>query len=718
MSDINGLLTVASTYLQGVDLKPLSKAYEFIVEKHGIQKHGSGAPYVDHLLEVAHTLASMNMDLDTITAGLLHGVLKEEKATKAQLEKYFGKDVANIVEGTTKITNVPYSNALNGQSENLRKLFLAMSSDIRVLLVKLSDRLQDMLSLDGLDEKKQRQIAGETKDLFAPLASRLGIDWMKRELEDLCFKYLFPQEYEDLVARMSSSTEQRKVYVTEFIDTLNKKLTANNIRPVRVLGRPKHLYSIYKKLVAQNIPLERVYDKVAFRIILNSVKECYEALGTVHGKWPPVPGRIKDFISSPKSNNYQSLHTTVVGPNGHFVEIQIRTEEMDRVAQEGIAAHWAYKEGQKINRSDARLFRDLKKLVQALQEVEDPKEFMESVRAELYSPDVFVLTPTGEVRELPWGSTPIDFAYSVHTAVGDNCAGAKVNDQLVTLKYQLKHGDIVEIITSKNQFPKRSWLQFVKTNRARTRVRQWLRREEREKDLVTGREICERELKKYDTSLKKLVKSGHVRLLLKQVKCNTLEDMLVNVGSRALSVDHLNQVMQPPESREQLPEPSLPESKVMSATEAVSLRKKSDGGVVIDGLGDMLVKIGQCCKPVPGDYIMGFITTGRGVSIHKGDCVNLRHTDPSRWISVSWSGTKQGFHRAELVLRSENHRRIITDISAVISGDNANIISFNSRLIGNILELTVVVEVSDVTHLQLLQQHLRQMAEIIDVRRK
>ncbi|MDH3348341.1 MAG: bifunctional (p)ppGpp synthetase/guanosine-3',5'-bis(diphosphate) 3'-pyrophosphohydrolase [Desulfobulbaceae bacterium] len=718
MSDINGLLKVASTYLHGIDLSPINKAYEFIVEQHGIQKHGSGAPYVNHLLEVAHTLASMNMDLDTITAGLLHGVLKEEKATKVQLEKLFGKDVANIVEGTTKITNVRYSSALTGQAENLRKLFLAMSSDIRVLLVKLADRLQDMLSLDGLDEKKQRQVAGETKDLFAPLASRLGIDWMKRELEDLCFQYLFPREFEDLVARMSSSTEQRTAYVADFIDTLNKKLTANNIHPVRVLGRPKHLYSIYKKLVAQNIPLERVYDKVAFRIILNSVKECYEALGTVHGKWSPVPGRIKDFISSPKSNNYQSLHTTVVGPNGHFVEIQIRTEEMDRVAQEGIAAHWAYKEGQKINRSDARLFRDLKKLVQDLQEVEDPNEFMESVRAELYSPDVFVLTPTGEVRELPWGSTPIDFAYSVHTAVGDNCAGAKVNDHLVTLKYQLKHGDIVEIITSKNQFPKRSWLQFVKTNRARTRVRQWLRREEREKDLATGREICERELKKYDASLKKLVKSGHVRLLLKQVKCNSLEDMLVKVGSGALSVDHLNQVMQPPESRDQEPEPSLPESMAVLPTEAVSLRREASGGVVIDGLGDMLVKIGQCCKPVPGDHIMGFITTGRGVSIHKGDCVNLRNTDPSRWISVSWSGTKQGFHRAELVLRSENHRRIITDISAIISGDNANIISFNSRMIGNILELTMVVEVSDVSHLQLLQQHLRQMSEIIDVRRK
>ena len=717
MSDINGLLVVAASYLHGVELTPLRKAYDFIVEKHGAQKHVSGAPYVEHLLEVAHTLASMKLDLDTITAGLLHGVLKEEKATLVQLEKLFGRDVASIVDGSTRITNVRYTSDLAHQAENLRKLFLAMSADIRVLLVKLADRLQDMQTLDGLDEKKQRQVAGETKDLFAPLASRLGIDWMKRELEDLSFKYLFPREYEDLVSRMSSNTEQREAYVRDFITTLNKKLGANNIRPLRVLGRPKHLYSIYKKLVTQNIPLERVYDKVAFRIILNTVNECYEALGTVHGNWPPLPGRIKDFISTPKSNNYQSLHTTVVGPNGHFIEIQIRTEEMDRVAQEGIAAHWAYKEGQKIKNSDARLFRDLKKLVQALREVEDPKEFMESVRAELYSPDVFVLTPNGEVRELPWGSTPVDFAYSIHTAVGDSCAGAKVNGQLVTLKYQLKHGDIVEIITSKNQYPKRAWLQFVKTNRAKTRVRQWLRREEREQALHKGREICERELKKYEVSLKKLLKSGHLRLLLKQLKCNSLDDMLVKVGSGILSIEQLTREMQPPESREPEIQKTPPEP-LPRISEGVSLRRQPGGGVVIDGLGDMLVKVGQCCKPVPGDSIMGFITTGRGVSIHKADCVNLRNTDPGRWISVSWSGCQQALHRAELVVRAESRRTILTDISTVVSGDNANIISFNSRLIDNIAELTMVVEVSDIDHLHLLLQHLRQMSEVLDVRRK
>jgi GTP pyrophosphokinase len=492
MSDFNGLLAITRGYLHGVDLQPLEDAYDFAAERHKGHVHSSGEPYIQHLLDVSTTLASMKLDLDTIVSGMLHGVLKEDVATMKELEVRFGSDVANIVNGTTKITNVHYDSKLAHQAENIRKLFLAMGADIRVLLVKLADRLQDMLLLHTSDEERRRHVARETMDLYAPLASRLGIDWLKRELEDLSFKYLFPLEYADLTRHLESSLAERERYVEEVIDILHRKLKENNITPIRILGRPKHVYSIYKKLVAQNIPLERVYDKVAFRIIVNTVKECYETLGTVHADWTPIQARIKDFISSPKANNYQSLHTTVAGPRGHFIEIQIRTEEMDRVAQEGVAAHWAYKEGQKITNNDARLFRDLKNLVQQLQEVEDPSEFLDTVRGELYDPDIYALTPTGEVRELPRGSTPIDFAYAIHTAVGDTCIGAKVNGQLVQLKHELQNGDIVEILTSKKQHPKRAWLQLVKTSRARTRIRQWLRREEKEKALKLGREICER----------------------------------------------------------------------------------------------------------------------------------------------------------------------------------------------------------------------------------
>ncbi len=720
MSDFKGLYSIAASYLQESDLVPLTEAYEFAGERHAGKFHACGDPYIQHLLEVASTLASMKLDRETIIAGLLHGVLKEHVATIAELEERFGQGVANIVDGATRITNVQYNSRLASQAENIRKLFLAMGADIRVLLVRLADRLQDMVTLDPAPEEVRRHVARETMDLYAPLASRLGIDWMKRELEDHAFAYLFPSEYKDLTTHLESSLTERQAYVDELIAILHEKLKKNNITPVRIIGRPKHLYSIYKKLVAQDIPLERVYDKVAFRIIVHTVKECYEALGTVHADWTPVPGRIKDFVSAPKSNNYQSLHTTVAGPQGHFIEIQIRTEEMDRVAQEGVAAHWAYKEGQKITSNDARLFRDLKTLVKTLQEVEDPNEFMESVRGELFHPDVYALTPTGEVRELPRGSTPIDFAYSIHTAVGDSCVGAKVNGQLVQLKHELQNGDIVEILTAKNQQPKRAWLQIVKTSRAKTRIRHWLRREENERATRLGLEICERELKKHDVTLKKLIKSGHIRLLLKKLRCNSLDDMLAKVGSGKISLQQLLKAMQPKEIREE--EEKRRQAELLEKAkrgEESRARAVSKEGLDIEGIDDMLVKVSQCCKPVPGDEIMGFITTGSGISIHKADCPNLLAMDPQRWLPVNWSASSKTQHRAELFIRSENKRNILADISGVISADDADIVELKARTTPeNVALFDVVVEVSDLQHLRLLQQHLQQMPEVIEVRRR
>ncbi len=720
MSDFKGLYSIAAGYLHGVDLTPLEEAYRFASERHAGKLHACGEPYIQHLLEVASILASMKMDRETIVSGLLHGVLKEHVATISELEKHFGHDVANIVDGTTKITNVQYNSRLASQAENIRKLFLAMGADIRVLLVRLADRLQDMLTLATAPEELRRHVARETMDLYAPLASRLGIDWMKRELEDYSFAYLFPMEHQELTSHLESSLAERQAYVDEVIGILDKKLKKNHIRPLRIIGRPKHLYSIYKKLVAQDIPLERVYDKVAFRIIVNTVKECYQALGTVHAEWSPVPGRIKDFISAPKSNNYQSLHTTVAGPRGHFIEIQIRTEEMDRIAQEGVAAHWAYKEGQKITRSDARLFKELKILVKTLQEVEDPNEFMDSVRGELFEPDVYALTPTGEVRELPRGSTPIDFAYAIHTAVGDSCVGAKVNGQLVQLKHELQNGDIVEILTGKNQHPKRAWLQLVKTSRARTRIRHWLRREEKERSLKLGREICERELKKHDVTLKRLIKNGQIRLLLKKLRCNGLDDMLTKVGSGKITLRQLLRALEPEEVREQENQRRQDELLEKITREEESAAKSiAREGIDIEGIDDMLVKVSQCCKPVPGDEIMGFITTGSGISIHKADCPNLLATDPQRWLPVTWSAASTSRHRAELRIRVENKRNILAEISGTISADDADIVEFKARTTAdNVAQLGVIVEVADLQHLQQLQMHLQQMPEVIEVRRQ
>lgn len=721
MINADGLKVLVSNYLTEADLTAIDRAWEMVLDVHQGKKHYSGEPFFIHALEVASTLASMHLDMDTILSGLLHGVLKEG-IERNELKEKFGESVASIVEGCTRITKVKYNDQFTHQADFVRKMLLAMAADIRVLLVKLIDRLQDMCMLDVADRQKQTDVARETMDLYAPLASRLGIDWLKRELEDNAFKFLHPDEYWEIAAKLESNIDERQQYVEEVISILHEELRANDVQPIRIIGRPKHIYSIYKKLVAQNIKLEQVYDIVAFRIIVNTVKECYESLGVIHSNWAPVPGRIKDFISVPKANNYQSMHTTVVGPREHFIEIQIRTEEMDRIAQEGVAAHWAYKEGQKVASQDAKLFRDLKKLVKSLQEVEDPREFLDSVKGELYDPDVYAMTPNGDVKEFPKDSSPIDFAYAIHTEVGDHCTGAKVNGQLVPLKYQLQNGDIVEIITSPSQRPRRDWLDIVKTSRARSKIRSWLRREETEKALKLGREISDKALKKYEVTLKKLVKSGHIRLLLKSLKCNSLDDMLVKVGTGVLTVSDVLDALQPPElhkEKEVVHQELSPEEIAAQMGSQQSAPSQSSGSAIkIDGIDDMLIKISQCCNPVPGDPIVGFITQGRGVSVHNAGCVNLLATDPTRWIEVSWTGMENSQYRANIYVQAENVKGVFAEISAIISTDNANIaeISAQTSQTGT-AEINIALEIKDLSHLQTVMAHLRQQPAVISVRR-
>jgi GTP pyrophosphokinase len=720
MTDFNAIKEAAQNYLQDVNLEPLEKAYLFAEKVHTDQVHPtSGEPYIAHLLSVTEILVAMKLDLHTIISGLLHGVLKQDPELTVQvLEAEFGKDVANIVRGTTRITNVQFNSKLTYQAENVRKLLLAMAADIRVLLVKLADRLHDMRSFILDDRARRMELAQETLELYAPLASRLGIDWMKRELEDLAFKFLYPDEYADLTARIESSTADRENYVKEVIGILQRKLAEVNLKDSTIIGRPKHLYSIYKKIIAQKIPLEKVYDKVAFRIIVNSVKECYEALGVVHANWPPVPGRIKDFISTPKANNYQSMHTTVIGPYGEFMEVQIRTHEMDRVAQEGVAAHWAYKEGQAISREDAKVFRGLKQLVQWLQDLKDPKEFLDSVRGELFEPDVYALTPNGEVKEFPQGSTPLDFAYTIHTEVGNSCVGAKVNGKIVPLKYNLQNGDIVEIITSPKQKPRRDWLSLVRTSRAKSRIRHWLRIEEKEKAMNVGREICERELRKYDTSLKKIIKTGHMKQILKATRCNSLEDLFGKVGSGALSIQNIIRVLQPEELR---PEEEFKgeEQGAVSVSLPAQRRGERGDGIIIEGVDDMLVKISQCCLPVPGDPIMGFITTGRGISIHKVNCPNLLATDPQRRIEVSWSAGVKTVHRAQINLVTQNKKGMLAAVSNTISMNDANIVELEAKATAdNLSASNIILEVEDLDHLSRLLQQLRQVEGVIEAWRR
>jgi GTP pyrophosphokinase len=699
MLSYNDIEDLAQGYLHDVDLEPLEKAYYFAEKVHAGQVHPtSGEPYIAHLLAVTEILLVMKLDLQTVISGLLHGVLKQDPTlTIKEIEDDYGKDVANIIRGATRITNVQFNSKLTYQAENVRKLLLAMASDIRVLLVKLADRLHDMRSYILDDMERQKELAQETLELYAPLASRLGIDWMKRELEDLSFKFLFPDEYADLT----------------------EKLAQINLTGCEIIGRPKHLYSIYKKIIAQKIPLEKVYDKVAFRIVVDTVTECYEALGVVHANWPPVPGRIKDFISTPKGNNYQSMHTTVIGPYGEFMEVQIRTHEMDRVAQEGVAAHWAYKEGQAISKDDAKVFKGLKQLVQWLQELKDPKEFLDSVRGELFDPDVYALTPNGEVKEFPQGSTPLDFAYIIHTEVGNNCVGAKVNGKIVPLKYKLQNGDVVEIITSPKQKPRRDWLSLVRTSRAKSRIRHWLRREEKEKAMNVGREISERELRKHDTSLKKIIKTGHMKQILKATRCNSLEDLLGKIGSGALQIQNIIKVLQPADLRIE-EEEKVDELELLSVMPPSQRHEKPGSeGIIIEGVNDMLVKISQCCLPVPGDPIMGFITTGRGISIHKANCHNLLATDPRRRIEVNWSADAQTVHRAQIYLVTQNKKGMLAAVSNAISMDDANIVELEAKTsVDNLSTSNIVLEVENLEHLSRLMQHLRQIDGVVEVRRR
>ncbi|HET98386.1 MAG TPA: bifunctional (p)ppGpp synthetase/guanosine-3',5'-bis(diphosphate) 3'-pyrophosphohydrolase [Desulfurivibrio alkaliphilus] len=709
----------AAEYMPDEDLAPLSKAYAFAEKVHGGRHRLSGKPYLQHVLAVAGILVAMRLDVATITAGLLHGVLKQKEhpVSQAKLKEEFGEDVANIVAGATRITAVQFNSRLAYQAENIRKMLLAMASDIRVLLVRLADRLHDMQSINVVDRELQVEIAQETMDLYAPLAGRLGIDWIKRELEDLSFAQLHPEEYRQLAASIQTSLPEREAYVERVKEHLSRHLRLNGLESFRILGRPKHLYSIQKKLLVQNITLDKVYDKVAFRIIVHDVKECYQALGIIHSLWAPIDGRFKDFISHPKANGYQSVHTSVIGPDGDFMEIQIRTEDMDRVAAEGIAAHWAYKEGRAASARDVKLFKWLKQLVAMLQELEDPRELLDTVKGELYEDDIYVLTPNGEVKGFPKGSTPLDFAYSIHTEVGHHCSGAKVNGQITPLRTPLKNGDVVEIITSPNQKPGRNWLHIVKTSRARNRIRQWLNQKERERNLEKGREICERELRKHDISLKKLLRTGHLKEVLKKLSCNSLDDLMHKVGAGKLPMVAILRLLQPEELRRE----ELAEEQAVLTQFGSNRARLGRGGqgkediVKVEGVAGIPTKIANCCLPVPGDEIIGFITTGRGITVHKSNCPNLLAGEAERRIGVSWSGAGKIPYRASVQALGLNRKGLLAALSSTITNDDADIASLeaNTAADGG-ARFNMVLEVEGIEHLNRILQHIRQLEGISD----
>ena len=713
MIRLNDILDKVVAYNPTADLNLIRKAYVYCAKVHQGQTRLSGEPYIIHPMEVAGLLAELRLDVPSIITGFLHDTIEDTLATSEELAEMFGPEVAALVDGVTKISKIHFKTKEESQAENFRKMLLAMAIDIRVILVKLADRLHNMRTLEFQPELKQRAIAKETMDIYAPIANRLGISWVKVELEDLSFRYLYSELYFDLAKKISLKKQEREAFVEEAKAQIIVKLAEHCIRG-EVSGRSKHLYSIHRKMEKRNVEFEEIYDLIALRILVDSVRECYEVLGVIHTAWKPIPGRFKDYIAMPKGNMYQSLHTTVIGPHGDRMEVQIRSHEMHRVADAGIAAHWKYKEGKGYDEKDVKRFAWLRQLLEWQQELQDSKEFMDSVKVELFPEEVYVFTPKGDVKSFPKGSTPIDFAYSVHSDVGHRCVGAKVNGKLVPLKHELKNGDIVEVITSPHHTPSKDWLKVVKSSRARNRIRAWIKTEERKRSIVLGREICEKDFRRYSVNMQKIQKSGELKQIAAEFGFAGDDDLLAAVGYGKISANQIIGKLLPGEKIQERVERK--ESRLGAVID--KLNRKSSGGVEISGLDDVLVRFGKCCNPVPGDEIIGFITRGRGVTVHTADCQFALDTDPARRVDVAWNKVKSAALPVKIRVLCHDEKGVLAGITTAITNCEANIASalIQSTIDKrgeNIFEVNVV----DLSHLQKVMNSLMKVKGVIKVER-
>jgi guanosine-3',5'-bis(diphosphate) 3'-pyrophosphohydrolase len=652
------------------DTARIREAYNFLKGTLERQPERDHPVSLDVPLGTAEILAELTSDEEAIIASLLYILLKIGYTTKGEIEKTFGRGVATLVEGATRTTQVKFKSRLEEQAENFRKMLLAMAQDLRVVMLNLSQRLQVMRNIEKFDQARQQEIATETLDIYAPLAHRLGIARIKWELEDHCLRVLQPAVYRDLEERVPLNRKERSAYIKKVIRIVRKEMHSQGI-PGMVVGRPKHFYSIYQKIVKRGVSFEDIFDLTALRIITKEPHQCYAVLGLIHSLWKPVPGRFKDYIGVPKSNMYQSLHTTVIGPDGQKVEFQIRTEEMHRVAEQGVAAHWKYKEGTKSASSLDRKLAWLRQLLEWQQEVKNPQEFMESVKTDLFEDAVYVFTPNGEVKELPRGSTPLDFAYSIHSDVGNHCIGAKINTRMVPLKTTLKTGDTVEILTSKNQAPNKDWLKIVKSTKAKNRIRHFLKKEEHKRSLALGQEVLDKNAKKHGLTLSRILKSEEFQKVAEELGFSQSEQMIAAVGFGKISAGQVLGRFLPKEEEEG----------VEAAVKIRKSQKRSRDGIKIRGIGDILVHFSHCCNPVPGDDVIGFITHGKGVSIHTTDCSNVRGggLDPERIVDVEWDLSAETFRPVRISVTTINRPGILTNISARISAENINISELNVR---------------------------------------
>jgi len=709
---INNIIDRISEYHPEADLDIIERAYIYSARVHAGQIRLSGEPYLSHPLEVAGILSNMKLDVVSVAAGLLHDVIEDTQAVPEEVEELFGSEVRHIVSGVTKLSGLSFHSTRARQAESLRKMFLAMADDIRVILIKLADRLHNMRTLQFHKPGKRKKIAGETLDIYAPIAARLGIYWIKNELEETSFKYFQPEEcsrIQDLVAK--SRTERTK-YMETVKGYLTKKTDEAHLT-CEVLGRNKNYYSIYNKMVSQNLPFEEIYDIIAFRIILDSISHCYEALGLIHSMWKPIDHKFKDYIARPKANMYQSLHTTVVGPFGERIEIQIRTWEMDRVAKSGIAAHWSYKEGKRIDENISEKFAWIQDLVENQENFRDPGEFLENVRIDLFQDEVYVFTPRGEIKTLANGATTVDFAYMIHTEVGNQCTGAKVNGQLVPLVYQLKTGDIVEITTSKNHHPSKDWLKFVKTVKARSKIRQWIKTQEKERSITLGREMLEKAFRKEKLNYNNLSKTEELAEVAAHFGFKAIDDLIANVGYGKITPLQVVRKFVP-----KLQAQDVPESIFNKLIGRVNRKKKLKTGVLVKGVDDILIKFGKCCQPVPGDNIVGYITRGYGVTIHRTSCVNALEMNPERQIEVDWNQEATEMYPVKIRIISHDRQGLLADLVGNISKYGANILHASSEIRDSrIVDSFFTIGVQDISHLEKILSAVRKVKLVQDVKR-
>jgi guanosine-3',5'-bis(diphosphate) 3'-pyrophosphohydrolase len=709
---INNIIDKISEYHPEADLDIIERAYIYSARVHAGQVRLSGEPYLSHPLEVAGIISDMKLDVISIAAGLLHDVIEDTQAAPEEVEELFGSEVRHIVSGVTKLSGLSFHSTRARQAESLRKMFLAMADDIRVILIKLADRLHNMRTLQFHKPGKRKKIAGETLDIYAPIAARLGIYWIKNELEETSFKYFQPEECSRIQDLVVKSRTERTKYMETVKGYIKKKMDEAHLE-CEVLGRNKNYYSIYNKMISQNLPFEEIYDIIAFRIILDSISHCYEALGLIHSMWKPIDHKFKDYIARPKANMYQSLHTTVVGPFGERIEIQIRTWEMDRVAKSGIAAHWSYKEGKRIDVNISEKFAWIQDLVENQENFRDPGEFLENVRIDLFQDEVYVFTPRGEIKTLANGATTVDFAYMIHTEVGNQCTGAKVNGQLVPLVYQLKTGDIVEIITSKNHQPSKDWLKFVKTVKARSKIRQWIKTQEKERSITLGREMLEKAFRKEKLNFNNLARTEELADVAAHFGFKAIDDLIANVGyGKITPLQVVRKFVPKPEAED------VPESIFNKLIGRVNRKKKLKTGVLVKGVDDILIRFGKCCQPVPGDNIVGYITRGYGVTVHRTNCVNALGMNPERQIEVDWNQEATEMFPVKIRIISHDRQGLLADLVGNISKYGANILQATSDTRDSkIVDSFFTIGVVDTGHLEKILSAVRKVKLVQDVKR-